>query len=88
MLYRLNRIIAFQGIIAPDQKMERPRLSHMGCVICRIFKLTLLFLRSLVHFWGVDILYIYWCDHQRAGMGLLEYQALPFFRDIAHDGWL
>ncbi len=25
---------------------------------------------------------------QREGMGLLEYQAMPSLRDIAHDGWL
>jgi hypothetical protein len=25
---------------------------------------------------------------QREGMGLLEYQAIPSLRDIAHDGWL
>jgi hypothetical protein len=25
---------------------------------------------------------------QREGMGLLEYQAMPSMRDIAHDGWL
>jgi hypothetical protein len=25
---------------------------------------------------------------QREGMGLLEYQAMPSFRDVAHDGWL
>jgi hypothetical protein len=27
------------------------------------------------------------CD-QKKGMGLLEYQAMPFSRDVAHDGWL
>jgi hypothetical protein len=25
---------------------------------------------------------------QREGTGLLEYQALPSFREVAHDGWL
>jgi hypothetical protein len=25
---------------------------------------------------------------QREGMGLLEYQAVPSLRDVAHDGWL
>ncbi len=24
---------------------------------------------------------------QREGMGLLEYQAMPSLRDVAHDGW-
>ncbi len=27
------------------------------------------------------------CD-QREGMGLLEFQAMPSLRDVAHDGWL
>jgi hypothetical protein len=27
-------------------------------------------------------------EHKREGMGLLEYQALPFLRYVAHDGWL
>ncbi len=26
--------------------------------------------------------------HQREGMGILEYQAMPFLRDVAHDVWL
>ncbi len=68
MLYRLLGSIAFQGTITPDQKMERPRLSHMGCVICRIFKLNLLFLRSLVRFWGVDSVHILvWLPERRHG---------------------
>jgi hypothetical protein len=25
---------------------------------------------------------------QREGMGLIEYQAMPSLRDVAHDGWL
>ncbi len=25
---------------------------------------------------------------QRESMGLLEYQAMPSLRDVAHDGWL
>ncbi len=25
---------------------------------------------------------------QREGMGQLEYQAMPSFREVAHDGWL
>ncbi len=25
---------------------------------------------------------------QREGMGLIEYNAMPSFRDVAHDGWL
>ena len=25
---------------------------------------------------------------QRGGMGILEYQAMPSLRDVAHDGWL
>ncbi len=33
-----------------------------------------------------------WSVHQvqkkREGMGLLEYQAMPLWRDVAHDGWL
>jgi hypothetical protein len=24
----------------------------------------------------------------REGMGLIEYNAMPSFRDVAHDGWL
>ncbi len=27
-------------------------------------------------------------ESQREGMGLLEYQAMPSLRDVAHDGWL
>jgi hypothetical protein len=26
------------------------------------------------------------CCDQREGMGLLEYQAMPYLRDLAHDG--
>jgi hypothetical protein len=26
--------------------------------------------------------------NQREGMGLLEYQAMPSLRGVAHDGWL
>ena len=26
--------------------------------------------------------------NQREGIGLLEYQAMPTLRDVAHDGWL
>jgi|688.fasta_scaffold682262_1 hypothetical protein len=26
--------------------------------------------------------------NQRAGMGLLEHQAMPSLREVAHDGWL
>ncbi len=28
------------------------------------------------------------CCSQREGTGLLEYQAMPSLRDVAHDGWL
>ncbi len=28
------------------------------------------------------------CQKQGEGMGLLEYQAIPSLRDVAHDGWL
>jgi hypothetical protein len=28
------------------------------------------------------------CCDQRERMGLLEYQAMPYLRDLANDGWL
>ncbi len=37
--------------------------------------------------WRKFISHVAWST-QREGMGLLEYQALPTLRDVAHDGWL
>jgi hypothetical protein len=34
------------------------------------------------------LLPLLYCMYQREGMGLLEYQAMPSLRDVAHDGVL